>query len=63
MRVIEDARTIAIIARTVSQDEATALIEQYGRTVAAAAVVKATSEVCDQILEKLDHELGKSEHA
>ena len=43
-----DARTVAIVARAVSEDEATALIEQYGCLVASAAVIKATKEAWDR---------------
>ena len=43
-----DARTIAMIARAVSEDEATALIEQYGCMVASAAVVKTTRDAWDR---------------
>jgi ABC-type hemin transport system substrate-binding protein len=45
-----DARTVAMIARAVSEDEATALIEQYARTFAAHAAFKATEQTCDKIL-------------
>ena len=45
-----DARTVAMIARAVSEDEATALIEQYGCYVASAAVVEATKKAYDRCL-------------
>jgi hypothetical protein len=44
-----DARTVAIVARAVSEDEATALIEQYARTFAAEAAFKATERACEKI--------------
>jgi hypothetical protein len=44
-----DARTVAMIARAVSEDEATALIEQYARTFAAHAAMRATERVCDKV--------------
>jgi hypothetical protein len=44
-----DARTVAMVARAVSEDEATALIEQYARTFAAEASFKATERACEKI--------------
>jgi hypothetical protein len=49
-----DARTVAMIARAVSEDEATALIEQYGCMVASEAVAKAMAEACDRCMSMID---------
>jgi hypothetical protein len=44
-----DARTVAMIARAVSEDEAAALIERYARTFAAFAAREATERACEKI--------------
>jgi hypothetical protein len=48
-RNMMDARTVAIVARAVSEDEAAALIEQYARTFAAYAAREATERACEKI--------------
>ena len=45
-----DARTVAMVARAVSEDEATALIEQYGCWVASVAAVKSAEKACNRCL-------------
>ena len=43
------ARTVAVIARAVSEDQAVELIEQYARTFACFAAREATERACEKI--------------